>query len=993
MRKIYTLPNGKRIIIVSLFSGMDLFMFGMTKLTGMIPGYANERNFSAALLNRANYKHPDGTRVMEPFIEITEDEYKSRRASSEFKDTVGSIDGRYYRTRTIEEVNGQKIRADIEARYGKNIIIVAIGGPPCQNFTALSAKGRSAKSLPDDKNARQLTLEYLRIVKELMPDAAIMEQVTAFSHDRHNTVYSQFIEQLRQLPYRAAGQDLCSLHYGGNQLRWRYALIMVADHYNTDPAFPVPDVVNVKRVKDFLPHVKYFFSGHFTDNVKNGNDFMPVVTGGSPKYFADAQWKKWTPTIDELLLCFGVKKGEYIIPDGLSQQQIRKAIGNAVCIHVAGAIARTLINVVFKLRLDDDELFVPIDNDPDGPDVPLSTDGASGAVSNTSDEDTIDTDVLPTGEVNSVTDITQTHNTDQVSIISHEAVAIPDIPIQSNNDGIPNQDDVISGNVPLPEEPLRERIDPAPIPKHSPITGSVLPKFYESGFELWRGKSKLNGADIVAVLTLKSLNAKTGDMAQLWILTADRSPLEAIKTGSDDAICGSCKLRHSQDGACYVFVGQEPLNIWRAWRNGAYPKLPMKYYDQLAGLSIRFGAYGDPAAIPIDILTELKKYAKNYTGYTHQWRNETFAELKPLCMASVDNPMEYREATEKGWRTYRVKTAADPLLSGEVLCPHITSGVQCKTCHLCTGNSHKGRNIAIPVHGTRKGKFKAVSGTLSTGDAAAADNGTDEIVPSQEVHKPQIITSSDLVKMQFESLPFTAEWKELFGEPSINFHCVIHGVAGQGKSTFALEFSKYLSQTFGNTLYIAAEEGFERTLKDKVLNLHAESDTLHVANFRKYEDIMRIIQPGCYKFIFIDSLDRMKINAQKLNLIRHRFKDAALITISQATKAGQMRGSNELTHDSDIVIEVVDGVAVTTKNRFKEKGMRFDAFQYMKPSESKYGFLDKPPHFPKLRSSEPLSIQDQILALNDRLLKAVADEDYELAAQLRDKLDDLKKTK
>ena len=331
MRKIYTLANGKRIIIVSFFSGMDLFMFGMTKkYTGMIPGYANERVFSAALLNRANFKHPDGTPVMEPFIEITEDEYKSRRASSELQDTVGSIDGLYYRTRTIEEVNGQKIRADIEARYGPNILIVAIGGPPCQNFTALSSMGRSAKSMPEDKNARQLTLEYLRVVKQLMPDAAIMEQVTAFSHDRHNAVYSQFIEQLKQLPYKAAGRDLCSLHYGGNQLRWRYALIMVADHYNTNPAFPVPDVVNVKRVKDFLPHVKYFFSGHFTDNVKYGNDFMPVVTGGSPKYFADAKWKKWTPTIDELLLCFGVRKGEYIIPEGIPQHQIRKATGNAV---------------------------------------------------------------------------------------------------------------------------------------------------------------------------------------------------------------------------------------------------------------------------------------------------------------------------------------------------------------------------------------------------------------------------------------------------------------------------------------------------------------------------------------------------------------------------------------------------------------------------------------------------------------------------------------
>jgi hypothetical protein len=39
-----------------------------------------------------------------------------------------------------------------------------------------------------------------------------------------------------------------------------------------------------------------------------------------------------------------------------------------------------------------------------------------------------------------------------------------------------------------------------------------------------------------------------------------------------------------------------------------------------------------------------------------------------------------------------------------------------------------------------------------------------------------------------------------------------------------------------------------------------------------------------------------------------------------------MRDSNESIHDSDIVIQVTDGMATTTKNRFLERGRVFEVF-------------------------------------------------------------------
>lgn len=40
-----------------------------------------------------------------------------------------------------------------------------------------------------------------------------------------------------------------------------------------------------------------------------------------------------------------------------------------------------------------------------------------------------------------------------------------------------------------------------------------------------------------------SKNDKTGDMLQVYILVRNQHPIDAIRNGSDAAICGDCRLR------------------------------------------------------------------------------------------------------------------------------------------------------------------------------------------------------------------------------------------------------------------------------------------------------------------------------------------------------------------------------------------------------------------------------------------------------------------
>jgi hypothetical protein len=117
-----------------------------------------------------------------------------------------------------------------------------------------------------------------------------------------------------------------------------------------------------------------------------------------------------------------------------------------------------------------------------------------------------------------------------------------------------------------------------------------------------KGHILYQNSDVVVIATLESENRKTGNMIQIWILCANVSPVEGVKTGLDSIVCGDCKHRGNgfSDRACYVNVGQGPNAVYRAFAKGSYPYLPKtRYAEVFCGRTVRFGAYGDPVHIPL----------------------------------------------------------------------------------------------------------------------------------------------------------------------------------------------------------------------------------------------------------------------------------------------------------------------------------------------------------------------------------------------------------
>lgn len=170
-----------------------------------------------------------------------------------------------------------------------------------------------------------------------------------------------------------------------------------------------------------------------------------------------------------------------------------------------------------------------------------------------------------------------------------------------------------------------------------------------------------------------------------------------------------------------------------------------------------------------------------------------------------------------------------------------------------------------------------------------------------------VLGSIEIQSMEFSTLPFTGVWKTFLGMPSENFKIMVYGRAGNGKSTFSLLLAGYLSRNLHKrVLYVAGEERFGYTLKEKVQRLGIANENLYLADELPYSF-------NGYDVIFFDSVNTLDLDASVLETFP---KDKAYVWIFQSTKTGQYRGSQAYSHNSDTVVKVEKLKATLDKNRF-----------------------------------------------------------------------------
>jgi hypothetical protein len=213
-------------------------------------------------------------------------------------------------------------------------------------------------------------------------------------------------------------------------------------------------------------------------------------------------------------------------------------------------------------------------------------------------------------------------------------------------------------------------------------------------------------------------------------------------------------------------------------------------------------------------------------------------------------------------------------------------------------------------------KREIIQGILQSSQALqrSREQGTDMIDGERG---DGIMSASDLMNFKYNKYDFFGKWGDFVGQPSINFHAMVYGRPKQGKSILSVQWAKYLSENFGKVLYVASEEGFSVTLQKKVMEFAMDNPNLDFANFRDFEQIKNAVNRGGYRFVFIDSVNYIRITPEDVEDIKAENPQTAFITIQQATKNGNFRGSQEFAHNCDMVIRVEAGMA-SHQGRFQE---------------------------------------------------------------------------
>jgi hypothetical protein len=142
--------------------------------------------------------------------------------------------------------------------------------------------------------------------------------------------------------------------------------------------------------------------------------------------------------------------------------------------------------------------------------------------------------------------------------------------------------------------------------------------------------------------------------------------------------------------------------IARMYENFDYiPKLTdamrISILHMCTGRYVRFGSYGEPTLIPLDLVGRICEVASTWTGYTHQYmRLPTYARY---FMASTHGAVDTVIAETMGWRCF---ASTHERMDTMVHCPASKeSGFisYCSKCALCSGTSGRGKkSVNIILH-------------------------------------------------------------------------------------------------------------------------------------------------------------------------------------------------------------------------------------------------------------------------------------------------------
>tara|TARA_R110002051_G_C8684309_1_gene492199 strand:- start:47 stop:763 length:717 start_codon:yes stop_codon:yes gene_type:complete len=226
--------------------------------------------------------------------------------------------------------------------------------------------------------------------------------------------------------------------------------------------------------------------------------------------------------------------------------------------------------------------------------------------------------------------------------------------------------------------------------------------------------------------TINVLNAKVSQNKKIgigYIIQTYHYSIQQVIDASlvnDKASCLDCPLSFNQNngksGGCYTHKGMQLMGLKSMLKslnrkldtinefkqsdfNTFVAKVKATYKVDL----VRFGAYGEPVLLPLNVVETLSSLSDKTTGYTHQWNNPKYQKYNKFFMSSTHTETEREQAKDLGFRSFFVATNEIKgfKLDKAVNCPaskESTKNLSCIACGLCNGNRGNKKDIYIMKH-------------------------------------------------------------------------------------------------------------------------------------------------------------------------------------------------------------------------------------------------------------------------------------------------------
>ena len=175
----------------------------------------------------------------------------------------------------------------------------------------------------------------------------------------------------------------------------------------------------------------------------------------------------------------------------------------------------------------------------------------------------------------------------------------------------------------------------------------------------------------------------------------------------DGSNCLDCPFSVSSgEGGCYThkfFQYSGMLKMLRSIKPEELTEMTKEKYREICDMShntyVRFGTYGEPSLLPIELVEAMTLLSGRWTGYTHQWEKKWANGFSKFFMASTHNQRQSNKARAIDYRSF---IATKDGTESAVGCPaskEMGFKSNCAKCGLCSGTEGKGnKDIKILEH-------------------------------------------------------------------------------------------------------------------------------------------------------------------------------------------------------------------------------------------------------------------------------------------------------